>query len=131
MAVSEIIVNPNGGGTPCKIGTFTISTTGEVTISDVGFKPKQIAIVFQGSGGTSTTVSNGAGRYIYDERISNSYVHRGIKTGTGTMSADSVALTAGNVGITEVNDNGFKFAVPNNVSNPTYFYGTYYYMAIG
>ena len=124
-----------GGGTsnPCKIGTFTITAAGVKTIDDVGFKPKQITILFQGSTGTESTIADGAVRYIYDERVSNNgtVFHRGMKATVGNSVDTRTIGTSGLMGISEVNNNGFKYNLPSNAQGLSTYYGTYYYYAIG
>ena len=118
----------NGGGTPCKIDTFQVNSSSAVTVT-VGFKAKQIAIVFQGNSGTATSAGNGSIRMIYDERISETYIHRGYKNPSGVVAVTSESMSTSDVvRLYDVDDNGFKFIVP---SSSTANYGTYYYFAIG
>ena len=121
-----------GGGTsnPCKIGAFNVTADNQtVDVNDVGFKPKQIAIVFQGSNGSGTSASNGCIRMIYDERIANNTCHRGLKNASSEGIVSTTTLTnSGAIRISEVNDNGFKYC---NDSSTSIWRGTYYYFAIG
>ncbi len=112
-----------------KIGTFNVTADNQVVDVNVGFKPKQIAIVFQGSGGSETTASNGCIRMIYDERIANNTCHRGLKNASSEGIVGTTYLTtSGSIRISEVNDNGFKYC---NDSSTSIWRGTYYYFAIG
>lgn len=123
------LIRCSSGGTSnlCKIGTFSVTSDSQtITIDDVGFKPKYIAVLFQGANGTPTSAVTGALRCIYDERVSTSYCHRGMYGSSQTVN--SVALTSNVSRISEVNDDGFKFYNGGAGSN---FKGTYYYFAIG
>ena len=112
-----------------KIGSFDVTADNQEVTVNVGFKPKQIAIVFQGNSGSSTAAANGCVRVIYDERIADNVCHRGIINPSGTAAVGSAFLdTANVVRISEVNDNGFKY---KNDSTGTGWRGTYYYFAIG
>lgn len=111
-----------------KIGTFQVNSSSAVTVP-VGFKAKQIAIVFQGKSGTATSAANGSIRIIYDERISETYIHRGYKNPSGVVAVTSESMSTSDiVRLYDVDDNGFKFIVPNSATGN---YGTYLYFAIG
>ena len=128
MAKAEIILGESGGNGLVKVDTFQVNSSSAVTVP-VGFKAKQIAVVFQGNSGSESTSANGSVRMIYDERISETYIHRGYKNPSGTQVVTSDLMTASSiVKIYDVDESGFKFIVP---SSSTQNYGTYYYFAIG
>ena len=65
----------------------------------------------------------------YDERISETYIHRGYKNPSGVVAVTSESMSTSDVvRLYDVDNNGFKFIVPNS---STANYGTYYYFAIG
>ena len=123
-----VLTEPSGGGGLVKADTFQVNSSSAVTVP-VGFKAKQISILFQGNSGSESTSANGSLRLIYDERISTTYIHRGYKNPSGTQVVTSDLMTASNiVKIYDVDESGFKFIVP---SSSTQNYGTYYFFAIG
>ena len=121
----------SGGGSKSHIGEFTITAQNQIVdVNDIGFRPKQIAIVFQGNGGSGTSAAVGAYRLVYDERYSTAYSHRAVYAASSNYVVDSAEITLSSAKscIIEINDNGFKFV---NKGSGTTVQGKYYYFALG
>ena len=119
-----------GAGGLIAKGTFTSDNTAKEIAC--GFKPKYVAVVFQGSSGSVSSQVNGACRCIYDEDMSDTYFYRGSVTSGGAaycqtlQMVDKGGTTTGAVEIQGITSNGFKF-----LGGTGSYAGTCYFFAIG
>lgn len=115
----------NAAGGRYKEGTFEVSTTGDVTVNDVGFKARLLYITHFTSESTSE-FSVGEGVYIYDEDLNPNVAQRGIAISNGDyLDRNAIPYTGSYQVLKNVTDDGFVMHI-----NSTAFYGTYKYVAI-
>ena len=117
------------GTAQTKIGSYTTSGSSEQTFTiDCGFRPKYIAVVFQGSSGSGTAAGNGCTRLIYNADLSTTTQHTGYKNSAGSSNATTIAIETGSYQrITSVSNTGFTV----ETAGAAVYNGTYYYFAIG
>ena len=110
-------------GKNCKVGTFTRNTSSASTVT-LGFKPKYLAIFFQGSSGSASSTANGAGRYIYSAEYSSTYFYYAYKDSSGNAILTQADATSGGNTLTITGD-GFTMTKASNAI----YAGTWEYFA--
>lgn len=108
----------SGGTSKVKLGTFTPTSTGQTVVSDIGFKPKYLAIWCYKTNNTFGTM------YIYDERYSTTKFVMAQSDGTWN---NANLGTASNYYLFSIDNSGFTL---NKFYNSAWA-GVSYYFAIG
>ena len=130
MAFAKMETAAAGGGALVKEGTFTWSGTSDISVSDVGFKPKKL-ILFTDPSETSQTLTNGKYRVIlYDEDVYPNYAlecDAGSNAGSDYLGYKPVPNTSSQYNhLKTIDNNGFTVTGGNNVWTKSW-----HYIAIG
>lgn len=116
--MEEMSVAVQGGeSVKIKEDTFTWSGTSDISISDVGFKPKKL-LLFTDPAETSVTLSNGKYRTIlYDEDVYPDYAlecDAGSNAGSNYLGYKAIPNTSGQYNhLKSIDSNGFTVAGSN------------------
>lgn len=114
-----------------KSGTFTTSGSAVANFSvNLGFKPRFLAIFFNGNSGSmsGSAASDGAVRYTYDATVNPSYGFRAYRSSSSSMTVNMAPVdSTGDTKVCEINNTGFVW---RNAPSRNYN-GTYSYFAIG
>lgn len=124
MALVRANTSGSGGGHHFSAFSFEYGSTALQHIS-LDFKPKYIAVFFQGSSGSTSSNNKGCERWIYDEDYSNSYSYGAEQGSGGTNYIKTVSVNnlVSSTGITNIDNTGFDFSGDNTNS---VFRGTYH-----
>lgn len=109
----------SGGNPNIKTGYFDVSSTSEVPVTDVGFKPSFLSITRSG------VSSNYEVNVVFDKSKSPDTQDRMYLLNGSAWTSDTVTMPYTQDAITDLLDNGFQWKASSNS-----WYGRYFYVAV-
>lgn len=107
--------------TQFKSGTVTFTSTQQTQIVTLGFKPKYIAVLYNGQSSSPSSVKAGAHRVIYNSDYSESYYVNDYQ------STQNKYITVGEVSNLAITNTSFSLTLGSIAAGV----GTWYYFAVG